>query len=234
MIADRRTKIVGTIGPATQSPEMLRKLVDAGLSVARLNFSHGTHQDHDKVIHALRAISLKEQSPITLLQDLQGPKIRIGKVKNGLIHLNEGQKVIVTTRKQIGDEKVISTDFLSLPTDVAPGNHILLDDGNLEFVVEKIDGQDVHCQVIYGGDLKDNKGMNLPGARLTADCLTEKDLIDLDFGLARGVDYVALSFVRQSQDIRKLRQLIEARKSSAKIIAKIEKSEALDNLEEIV
>jgi pyruvate kinase len=234
MIADRRTKIVATIGPATSSPEMLKKLVEAGLNVARLNFSHGTHEDHLKVLTELRRISKTENAPISILQDLQGPKIRIGKVKNGSINLIDGQRIIVTTKKQIGDEKVLSTDFMSLPTDVQKGTHILLDDGNLEFVVEKVDGDQVFCEVITGGELKDNKGMNLPGARLTVEALTEKDRADLDFGLANGVDYVGLSFVRSPQDIRQLRDIIEKKGKGAKIIAKIEKMEALDNLEEIV
>jgi pyruvate kinase len=234
MIADRRTKIVGTIGPSTQSPEMLNNIVEAGLNVARLNFSHGTHEDHEKVLKELRRISKVQNAPISLLQDLQGPKIRIGKVKNGSINLEDGQKIVVTTRKQIGDEKVLSTDFMSLPTDVKTGMHILLDDGNLEFVVEKIQNDEVHCQVITGGELKDNKGMNLPGARLSVEALTEKDKEDLIFGLERGVDYVALSFVRQPQDIRQLREIIERYSKGTRIIAKIEKREALDNLDEIV
>src|SRR5438128_142073 len=153
MIADRRTKIVGTIGPATQSPEMLNKIVQAGLNVARLNFSHGTHEDHQAVITNLRQISKEQNCPVTLMQDLQGPKIRIGKVKNGSIQVVDGQKITITTKRQIGDEKVLSTDFVSLPHDVKPGVHILLDDGNLEFVVEKIRGDEVDCQVIVGGEL---------------------------------------------------------------------------------
>jgi pyruvate kinase len=234
MIADRRTKIVGTIGPATNSPEMLKKIVEAGLNVARLNFSHGTHEDHDKVLKELRRISKEESAPLSLLQDLQGPKIRISKVKNGSIFLNDEQQIIITTKKLIGDEKILSTDFMSLPNDVKKGTHILLDDGNLEFIVEKVDGDQVFCQVITGGELKDNKGMNLPGAKLNVAALTEKDRVDLEFGLSREVDYIALSFVRYPDDIRELRGIIEKKKKGIKIIAKIEKMEALDNLEEII
>ena len=233
MLADRRTKIVAAIGPATSSPEMLNKIVQAGMNVARLNFSHGTHEDHDKVITELRKISKEQNAPICPLQDLQGPKIRIAKVKNGSIQLKDGQHIIVTTKKQMGDEKVLYTDFLS-PNDVVPGSPILLDDGNLEFVVEKVEGTEVYCKVVTGGELKDNKGMNLPGAKLNVAALTEKDRIDLDFGLSRGVDYVALSFVRHPQDIRELREIIERKAKGTKIIAKIEKMEALENLEEIV
>ena len=202
--------------------------------MARLNFSHGTHADHEQVIKELRIISKAQNAPVTLLQDLQGPKIRISKVKNGSIHLTDGQKIVITTRKLLGDERTLSTDFMSLPHDASVGAHILLDDGNLEFLVEKIQGEEVHCQVITGGELKDNKGMNLPGAKLSVEALTEKDKADLDFGLERGVDYVALSFVRYPQDIRQLREIIDKKAPGTKIIAKIEKREALDNLEEIV
>lgn len=234
MIADRRTKIVGTLGPASSSQEMLQKLVNAGLNVARLNFSHGTHADHLKVLKVIREISKKEEAPITVLQDLQGPKIRIGNVRNGSISLRDGQKIILTTKDLIGDEKIITSDLKSLPRDVKKGQTILLDDGNLEFRVIKIDGDEVHCDVIYGGELRDHKGMNLPGAKLTVDCLTEKDLEDLDFGLKNGVDYVALSFVRRPEDIKMLREIILKKSKHTRIIAKIEKMEALDNLEDIV
>ncbi len=233
MIANRRTKIVGTIGPASASPEMLLQLVKAGLNVARLNFSHGTHEDHLSVIKNLRRISKEENAPITLIQDLQGPKIRIGKVKNGSIILKEGSRVVISTESKIGDSDKIYTDFKSLPDDVVVGQSIFLDDGNLELKVEKISDGEVYTQVLYGGELKDHKGMNLPGAKLSVDCLTEKDLRDLDFGLASGVDYVALSFVRRPEDIKQLRELVNRKSKFTRIIAKIEKMEALDNLEEI-
>jgi pyruvate kinase len=234
MIVDRRTKIVATIGPASSSREMLQKLVEAGLSVARLNFSHGTHKDHLQVLQDLRSISAKEKAPITILQDLQGPKIRIGKVKNGLIHLTDGEKIIITTDSLVGDSKKISTDFKTLPKDVSKGNSIFLDDGNIELRVIKISGSEVHCEIIYGGELKDHKGMNLPGAKLSVDCLTEKDLKDLEFGMKHHVDYVALSFVRRPEDIKRLREILSKKAKHIKIIAKIEKVEALDNLEDIV
>lgn len=234
MIADRRTKIVATIGPASRSPEVLAELIKAGLNVARLNFSHGTHEDHEKVLKTLRGLSQELQAPLTVLQDLQGPKIRIGKVQNNSIEVITGQKIIITTKSQLGDEKILSTDLLSLPRDVKVGATILLDDGNVEFRVESIKGDEVHCEVVVGGELKDHKGMNLPGVTLSVDCLTPKDLADLEFGLSRGVDYVALSFVRRPQDIQRLRSIIDGKKLSTKIVAKIEKTEALENLEEIV
>ncbi len=234
MIADRRTKIVATIGPASSSPEMLEKLVFAGMNVARLNFSHGTHDDHLKVILALREISCKYAAPITIMQDLQGPKIRVGKVQNGSIQMIEGRKVIIRVGNKIGNENILYTDFKSLPTDVKNGNSILLDDGNLEFKVDEVVDDEVHAEVVYGGELKDHKGMNLPGAKLSVECLTEKDLIDLEFGLKHKVDYVALSFVRKPEDIKQLRELILKKSKNTRIVAKIEKMEALDNLEEIV
>jgi pyruvate kinase len=156
-------------------------------------------------------------------------------VKNGQVQLTTGQAIVVRVGTGLGDENTLFTDFSSLPQDVEPGGQILLDDGNLEFKVEKIDGQgQVHCRVVYGGLLKDNKGMNLPGAKLSVDCLTEKDLRDLEFGLAHGVDYVALSFVRRPEDIKRLREIINKKSKHTRIVAKIEKMEALDNLEEIV
>lgn len=233
-IADRRTKIVCTIGPASSSPEMLEKLLLAGLNVARLNFSHGTHEDHFKVLTTLRELSRKHHAPITILQDLQGPKIRIGKVKNGSIELKDGQKIVVRVGDEVGDENLLFTDFKSLPTDVTAGNSILLDDGNLEFRVDAVKNGDVHATVIFGGELKNNKGMNLPGAKLTVDCLTEKDLRDLEFGLKNNVDYVALSFVRRPEDIKRLREIVNSKSKHTRIMAKIEKMEALDNIEEIV
>lgn len=234
MLAERRTKIVGTIGPASQSPEMLHELILSGLNVARLNFSHGTHDDHEKVIQNIRSISKQEKAPLTILQDLQGPKIRIGKLNGGSIQLEEGQSIIVTTEKILGDDKKIPTDFKNLPQDVGPGDQILLDDGNLEFRVEKVEGEQVHCSVVVGGELKDHKGMNIPEANLTVDPLTEKDLRDLEFGLERGVDYVALSFVREPNDIIRLREIISKKGKQTRVIAKIEKKEALENLNEIV
>jgi len=234
MLADRRTKIVATIGPATNSPENLRKLIQSGINVARLNFSHGTQDDHKRVIDSIRTLSRELAAPVSLLQDLQGPKIRIGKVKNGAVEIKSGQKITVTTRKLVGDEKILSTEFETFLKDVSVGQKILLDDGNLEFVVDRIKGDEVECTVIYGGVLKDNKGMNLPGARLSVNALTEKDIQDLDFGLKEGVDYVALSFVRSPEDIKHLRSLIEKKSAHTRIIAKIEKFEALDALEEII
>lgn len=234
MFADRHVKIVTTIGPATNNREALKKLIAAGMNVARLNFSHGTHEDHVKVINDIRSLSAELLAPVAILQDLQGPKIRVGKMKNGAMELEEGKEVVISTTATLGENGVIPTDFKTLPNDVLPGSKILLDDGLLELRVDRVESDKVHATVVYGGILKDRKGMNVPGANLSVDCLTPKDLADLEFGLANGVDYVALSFVRRGEDIRRLRALIDAKAPATRIVAKIEMLEALDHLEEIV
>lgn len=234
MLAQRRTKIVATIGPATSSELALEKLIRSGMNVARLNFSHGQHKDHLANIENIRKLSSRLKAPVALLQDLQGPKIRIGKLKGGSVELQAGDEVKISAGIEFGTAKVLSTDFKELPSVCKPGTKILLDDGKLELKVIKVEGPEVTCRVIFGGILTDRKGMNLPGAQLPVDGMTEKDLEDLEFGLHHNVDYVALSFVRQASDIRKLRELIEAKRPGTKIIAKIEMFEALENLTEII
>lgn len=234
MLVNRRTKIVATIGPATQSPENLEKAIRSGMNVARLNFSHGSHEDHLKVIQNVRELSKKLQAPVTILQDLQGPKIRVGKFENGSIDIKPGEKVVVTIDKVIGRPGLIPSDFPEFAKSVRPETRILLDDGLMELKVMAVRGHEVDCEVIFGGKLKDRKGMNLPGTTLHVDCLTGKDLADLDFGLSHNVDYVALSFVRHPKDIRKLREIIEEKNPQTKICAKIEMVEAIDNLEDII
>ncbi|MGZ3772318.1 MAG: pyruvate kinase [Pseudobdellovibrionaceae bacterium] len=233
MLADRRAKIVATIGPATRDEKNLEQAIKAGMNVARLNFSHGSHEDHLKVIRSLRKLSSDLRAPVAILQDLQGPKIRVGKFENGSIELKPEEKVIITTAAVVGRPGLIPSDFKELPLACSPGTKILLDDGLLELKVLQVRGEEVDAEVIYGGILKDRKGMNLPGVSLPVECMTPKDLEDLEFGLANNVDYVALSFVRHARDIRKLREIVESKKSVAKIVAKIEMVEALENLEEI-
>jgi pyruvate kinase len=186
------------------------------------------------VIQSLRDLSKKWDAPVCILQDLQGPKIRVGKFKGGKIELKEGEIVTVTTRSVEGGPGLIPSDFKELATTIGAGQRILLDDGLIELKAKEIAGTEVICEVIYGGELKDRKGMNVPGATLPIEAMTEKDLKDLEFGLAQGVDYVALSFVRQGSDIKKLRELIDAKRPGTRIIAKIEMLEALNNLEEII
>ena len=234
MLAHRRTKIVATIGPATQDAENLEALVRAGMNVARLNFSHGEHVGHLKVIHNIREISEKLKAPVALLQDLQGPKIRVGKLEGGKVMLKEGSEIKISAAIELGNSEVLSTDFKELPQVCEPGTRILMDDGKLELKAIQVNGPEVTCKVVFGGELKDRKGINLPGVALPVDAMTEKDLEDLEFGLEHKVDYVALSFVRYGSDIRKLREIIDAKRPGTKIIAKIEMIEALDNLVEIV
>ncbi|MBX3040238.1 MAG: pyruvate kinase [Bdellovibrionaceae bacterium] len=234
MLADRRAKIVATIGPATQAPEHLEKAIRSGMNVARLNFSHGAHSDHLQVLTDLRRLSRDLRAPVSILQDLQGPKIRVGKFDGGSISLTEGEEVLITTDQIVGKPGLIPSDFKELPLACQPGTKILLDDGLLELAVLSVNGNEVRAKVIFGGTLKDRKGMNLPGVNLPVDAMTTKDLADLEWGLANNVDYIALSFVRHGRDIRRLREIIDARKSEAKIVAKIEMLEALENLEEII
>lgn len=234
MLADRRTKIVATMGPAVRGRDGLRKAIEAGMNVARLNFSHGSHADHLEVLKDLRALSDEMHAPLTVLQDLQGPKIRVGRFENGSIEIQEGEQVVVTVRDVLGKKGLIPSDFKELPKSCQPGSRIMFDDGLFELRVDRVDGEDVHCTVIYGGVLKDRKGMNVPGGELSVDCLTPKDLVDLQWGIQNGVDYIALSFVRRGDDIRLLRSLIEEKGSQARIVAKIEMLEAIENLEEIV
>lgn len=234
MLADRRAKIVATIGPATKSEAALEKAIRAGMNVARLNFSHGTHPEHLEVIHSLRKLSRELKAPVTILQDLQGPKVRVGRFEGGSIEIKPGEIVRFTTAQILGKPGLIPSDFKELPAACRPGVRILLDDGLMEVHVLSVDGEEVEAKVIFGGILKDRKGMNLPDVSLPVDAMTEKDLADLEFGLAQNVDYVALSFVRHGRDIRRLREIIDARKSPAKIVAKIEMLEALENLEDIV
>ncbi|WP_409477233.1 pyruvate kinase [Pseudobdellovibrio sp. HCB154] len=234
MLAHRRAKIVATIGPATQDPENIAKAIRAGMNVARLNFSHGTHEDHLKVIHAVREKSKELNAPVTILQDLQGPKVRVGLFEKGSINLSPNQVVTVTIEDVLGKEGLIPSDFKELCKAAKPGNKILIDDGLIELEVLKVGEKALEAKVIYGGILKNRKGMNLPGVMLPVEAMTEKDLKDLDFGLKNGVDYIALSFVRFGKDIRQLREIIDSHKSPARIVAKIEMLEALENLEEIV
>lgn len=234
MLSERRVKIVATIGPSTNTRENLEKALLAGMNVARLNFSHGTHEMHAGVIESLRDLTQSWSAPVSILQDLQGPKIRVGKFEGGMIELTEGEKVFVTNRDIIGKPGLIPTDFKALPSTVTAGQKILLDDGLIELRVLSTSGTEIECEVTYGGPLKDRKGMNVPGATLPIEALTPKDLRDLEFGLSKNVDYVALSFVRQGSDIERLRDLISRSHPSTKIIAKIEMLEALHNLEEII
>ncbi len=230
----RRTKIVATLGPASDQPEVLEKLIDAGVDVFRLNMSHGTQEGHAAVYQRVRAAAEKSGRPIAVLADLCGPKIRVGKFAGGAIELVAGEEAVVTVRDVQGQPGLIPSQYGELADDVRAGDRILLDDGNLELRVLGTQGEDVRCQVVVGGRLSDKKGMNLPGVALSAPALTDKDRADARFALDLGVDLIALSFVRQASDVEALRQLMQEHDQQAFIIAKIEKPEALANIEAIL
>ena len=234
---NRCTKIVCTIGPASQDKETIRQLLLSGLDVARLNFSHGSHEDHSFVYQRLRSISSELKKPITILQDLQGPKIRTGHLAGDCVQLISGKPFILTTRPITGDENCVSVDYPELPQALEQGDRILLDDGNLELVVISTGGDNVETRVVLGGILKPNKGVNLPGAHLEIPGFTEKDEEDLAFGLHLGIDMVAISFVRSEKDVERVRQAIgrlAPERAKLPIIAKLERPEALENLEAII
>ncbi len=228
----RRTKIVATIGPASRDARTLESLIEAGADVLRLNFSHGDHAQHLEVLRLAREIGRRRGRALALLQDLSGPKIRTGRVRDPEgIELRDGARVTITTDESVvGTPELISTTYDPLPRDVKPGDRILLDDGNLELRVLRTGETTVECEVVHGGRLKSNKGMNLPGVSLSAPALGEKDRRDLAFGVANGVDYVALSFVRQPSDVAEAKALVAAQGAKIPVIAKIEKREAVDQL----
>lgn len=232
-ISYNKTKIVATVGPASNNKKMLTALANEGVDVFRLNFSHGTHEDHLKVINLVREINQELGTSIALLQDLQGPKIRVNEMEPG-IEIVAGQELTITTREVIGNKVLVSTSYEGLPKDVKMGDMILVDDGKIELKVKEVRGIDVICTVVYGGPLKSRKGINLPFSKVSAPSLTEKDMEDLLFGLKHKLDWVALSFVRKAQDIISLRAIMDEHKSTTRIIAKIEKPEALENIDDII
>jgi pyruvate kinase len=230
----RRTKIVATVGPASADKEQLRALMEAGADVFRLNFSHGSHADKAQWIKDIRELSVQRRQAVGILGDLQGPKIRAGLMAGGAMLLETGQQVVLTTRDVLGTDGVIPTTYEALPRDVIVGNRILLDDGLLELEVLRVEDEDVFCRVKVGGVLKDRKGINLPGVKVSAPALTEKDVADLDFCIEHELDYVALSFVRHPRDIWELKNRLFQVKADPLVIAKIEKPEAVENFADIL
>ncbi len=235
----RYAKIVCTLGPASNTEEKIAALLQAGMNVARVNFSHGTHEDHAQTIDRLRQVAKRLDKPVSILQDLQGPKIRTGTLCGGEpVELKDGAEFTLTTRELGGGTaEAVSTTYTGLPNDVHPGDRLLLDDGKLELRVEKVKGQEVLTRVVHGGLLREHKGINLPGVIVNVPSLTEKDRADLAFGLAQQVDYVAISFVQRPEDVANVkRAIVEIDHKAARtpVIAKLEKPSALDNLEGIV
>lgn len=234
LLKNRRTKIIATVGPASSSPAMCRKLIEAGVNVFRLNMSHGTHAGHAANFTAIRQVAGELSVPIATVADLSGPKIRTGDFEGGGVVLEKGQGVTITTRKVTGTARLIPSQYEALPRDVSPGDRVLLADGLLELKVEAVDGDDVFCEVIHGGELHDHQGINLPGVKVSAPSLTRKDLDDAEFAMGLGVDFLAMSFVREATDVLGLRDLLRGNGNGAQIIAKIEKPEALENAESIL
>ncbi|MBS3920498.1 MAG: pyruvate kinase [Deltaproteobacteria bacterium] len=230
----RKTKIVCTIGPASESSQVLKSMIKAGMDVARLNFSHGTHENHLRKIKEIRTLSDRLKRPVTILQDLSGPKIRVGKVKEGGIGLKRGEKFILTNRKILGDEKGVSVTYPSLPMEVNSGDTLLLADGAIELQALKSNDQDIECRVIVGGTLTSNKGINFPTGTIRISPFTKKDREDLLFGIRNGADMVSLSYVKDAGDIERVKRFLKKYSTFIPVIAKIERKEALEKIDEIL
>lgn len=231
MHRERKARIICTLGPSSSSPEVLEAMMRAGMDVARLNFSHGTHDEHRARVNLIRKISKKVGKPIALLQDVQGPKVRLGRFSAGVAEVVTGQKVTLTTRNVLGNKDVLPTPIKTMTRDVKKGDPVLLDDGRVRLEVLGVKGPDIACQVVIGGVLKDKKGINLPGAAVSVPTITAKDLEDLKFGQELGVDFVALSFVRSANDLLIARKHVK--KLGTPLIAKIEKPQAVADLDAI-
>lgn len=229
-----KTKIVATVGPASNSQDVMEGLIKAGVDVFRLNFSHGSHEMHLQVINNIRALNQKLDTHISMLQDLQGPKIRTDEVENNGVELIPGNQLVISTERMLGNSAKVSTTYKSLATDVKPGDMILIDDGKIELKVLGSNGTEVITEIVYGGTLKSRKGINLPNTNVSAPSLTEKDYEDLLFGLEHNVDWIALSFVRTADDVREVKRIIEEKGRKTKVVAKIEKPQAVANIDEII
>jgi len=230
----RRTKIVCTIGPSSQDEETLRKIIMAGMNVARFNFSHGDQQEHGKKLERIRRISRQLQLPVAVLLDTRGPEIRLGNFAKGSVQLQTGQRFILTADEVSGTDKKVSITYKNLINDVTPGQDVLLDDGLIGMRVEEVKGSDIICTVLNGGPVSDKKGVNVPGAKLSMPFIDEKDRDDIIFAIEQGFDFIAASFVRTKEDILALREILDAHNSRIQIIAKIESLQGIENMGEIL
>jgi pyruvate kinase len=231
---ESRAKIVCTLGPASNTLAVIREMIRAGMNVARLNFSHGTHEEHRRVIAAVRQAALEEGRIVGIMADLQGPKVRVGSFRGGQAQLAPGSRFVVTARDVEGGAEIVSTTYRGLPGDLKPGDTLLLDDGLLNLTVTDIAGPDIGCRVVVGGTLKDHKGINVPSARLSVAAITEKDYQDAAFALGEEVDFLAMSFVRQPDDVLRMREFLAREGARAAIVAKIEKPQALEAIDDII
>ncbi|HEX8546302.1 MAG TPA: pyruvate kinase [Cytophagaceae bacterium] len=231
---NKKTKIIATVGPACNTKEKLWELVQAGANIFRLNFSHGTHEQHLQVIKHIRDLNQQYNANISILQDLQGPKIRTNDVENNGVELVNGEKIIITKEHCLGTKHKISTSYQSLTSDVKTGDAILIDDGKIELKVLTTQNGEVTAEIIYGGLLKSKKGINLPNTNVSEPSLTEKDRKDLIFGIENDLDWIALSFVRRAEDLVELKDIIKAAGKDIKVVSKIEKPEAIDNIDSII
>lgn len=234
LLQTKKTKIVATIGPGSESPETLSALVGAGMNVTRINMSHGDHPEHRARIAAIRSVAEKLGTPLAVLQDLSGPKIRTGTYTTERITIEAGQELTLTTEEIVGDAHRIFVNYPKLPEEVREGSVIMLDDGKKKLVVEQTSGTEIRCRVVVGGELKSRRGVNIPGAYLSVSSVTKKDELDLAFGIAEKVDLIALSFVRRAEDVFKLKGLLKEAGKTIPVIAKIETQESIDNLSEIL
>lgn len=231
----RKTKIVCTLGPASETREMIEKLIEAGMGVARLNFSHGSYEEHKRKIDAVREASNNLSRPVALLLDTKGPEIRVKQFAQGKIHLDKGDAFILTTKDVLGDQTRVAVTYANLAKEVVVGNMILVDDGLIQLTVKEVDGEDIHCVVDNGGELGNNKSLNFPDVNIQLPAITQKDIEDIKFGIEQGMDYIAASFVRKRDDVLSIRKVLEENGcDNIHIISKIENREGLNNIDEIL
>lgn len=231
----KKTKIVCTMGPNTDSKEMMKNLIESGMDVARFNFSHGDQAEQAARVRILKEVRKELKVPVAMLLDTKGPEIRTGLLKDGKkVLLKENEKFVITTEERLGDETGCSVTYSELPQDVAPGNTILIDDGLIELTVEEIKGNDIVCRIVNGGELGQRKGVNIPNVKVNLPAITEKDRQDILFGIEQGFDYIAASFVRNADAVRQIREILREHDSSIDIIAKIENAEGVENIDEII
>ena len=233
-VSDTRAKIVCTLGPSSQTPAVIGQLIGAGMNVTRHNFSHGNREDHRQLIEAVRQASQKAGRIVGIMADLQGPKVRVGRFRDGQATLAPGAAFTITARDIEGTDREVSTTYADLPRDLVPGQTILLDDGLIQLKVASIRGSDIQCEVLTGGVLKNNKGINVPGAALSVAAITEKDFQDAEFAVKQGVDFIAMSFVRRPQDVVQMKEFLKKLGSVVPIVSKVEKPQALEVIDEII